>query len=177
MKFTRIRAATLLLCFATAYLIGEYGLLYIYTMYWDFPQRGMGSDVVKILLVSDAHVANMQNDNHWLSMLARWDADSYLSQSFAAACRHVKPEMVVFLGDLMDGGSRATDADFRLYSERVRRVFSVPDGVSAVYLPGGHDIGGDDGEAMSWKKVGRFVEEFGKPNLVVNFKELDFVKV
>lgn len=160
-------------------LMGEFGLLYIYSCNWDFPQRsrGVGSDVVKILLVSDPQIQGYRNENHLLGWITRWDADNYLRRSFAAACDHVQPEIVVFLGDLLDEGSIATEAEFRQYSERFRRIFDVPSGATAVYLPGDNDIGGEGAELMTWEKIGRFSEAFGKPNLVINLKDIDFVKV
>ena len=151
-------------------------MLYIYSSYWDFPQRGIGSDVVKLLLVSSPRIKGIKN-NFFLGWMTRWDEDKYLSRTFAAACSHVQPEVVVFLGDLFDEGRTATDSEFHQYRDRFRRIFKVCNGAIALYLPGESDIGGEGTNTMKWEKLQRFTKDFGKPNFVRNFKELDFVKV
>jgi hypothetical protein len=165
-----------ILFFGSLAFIGEVGVFYVYSSYWDFPQRGIGSEVVKVLLVSSPRIQGIKNENKLLGWFTRWDEDRYLSRTFAAACSHVQPEVVVFLGDLIDEGTTATDSEFRRYHDRFKMIFKVCGGARAVYLPGESDIGGES-ETVKWETVQRFAKHFGKPNFVMNFKGLDFVKV
>jgi len=49
----------------------------------------------------------------------------YIYKTFQTAFYHVQPEVVVFLGDIMDEGSIATDDEYRRYVERFNDLFHV----------------------------------------------------
>jgi hypothetical protein len=49
----------------------------------------------------------------------------YLYKTFQRAFYHVQPHVVVFLGDIMDEGSIATNDEYRRYIERFNDVFNV----------------------------------------------------
>jgi metallophosphoesterase superfamily enzyme len=53
----------------------------------------------------------------------------YIYKTFQKALSHVDPHVVVFLGDVMDEGSVATDEEFKRYVERFHNVFHVNDRV------------------------------------------------
>lgn len=46
-----------------------------------------------------------------------------MSKTFSSAVSHVKPDIVVFLGDLIDEGSKASDEEYDSYMERFRAMF------------------------------------------------------
>lgn len=46
--------------------------------------------------------------------------------TFRHALRHVKPHVIIFLGDLMDEGSVAKSEEFQRYVDRFKDVFYVP---------------------------------------------------
>ena len=75
--------------------------------------------------------------------LRRWDSDKYLQKSFSLAYGYVRPDAVIFLGDLFDEGSRANDDEFHDYVKRFRKLFPLPKHVKAAYLPGDNDVGGE----------------------------------
>ena len=49
-----------------------------------------------------------------------------MTKTFSYALGHVQPDVVLFLGDLIDEGSKASDMEFQTYIERFRTVFNVP---------------------------------------------------
>lgn len=62
----------------------------------------------------------------------------YLTQTFSLAHAYANPDVVVFLGDLMDEGSKATKDEYMSYYFRFLKVFSAADkdkvGVSCEYI-------------------------------------------
>jgi hypothetical protein len=50
----------------------------------------------------------------------------------------VRPDVVVFLGDLLDEGSVGSDADYLTYVKRFKSVFSFPDHVKVGILLKAH---------------------------------------
>ena len=73
----------------------------------------------------------------------RWDSDKYLQKSFSLAYGYVRPDAVIFLGDLFDEGSVATDDEFQDYVTRFHKLFPLPKNVKVAYLPGDNDVGGE----------------------------------
>lgn len=49
---------------------------------------------------------------------------SYLRKTFSFAAAHTKPDIVIFLGDLMDEGSQATPNEYRDTYYRFLNIFS-----------------------------------------------------
>ena len=57
----------------------------------------------------------------------------YLSKTFGLAYGYVSPDVVIFMGDLLDEGSTAKDIDYETYFQRFQRIFAV-DSSTKVYL-------------------------------------------
>ena len=49
---------------------------------------------------------------------------SYLSKTYSHALHHVQPDVVVFLGDLLDEGSKASEDEYQSYMQRFSAIFS-----------------------------------------------------
>lgn len=47
----------------------------------------------------------------------------FVKQGFERAYDYCDPDVVIFLGDLMDEGSKATEKDYAVYIERFHRIF------------------------------------------------------
>lgn len=56
-----------------------------------------------------------------------FDLCRYLSRGFAEAYAHVDPHVVVFLGDLLDEGSTASESEYELTWSRFNNIFRVGD--------------------------------------------------
>ena len=55
-----------------------------------------------------------------------YDYDRTLRSGYISAASHIKADIVLFLGDLLDDGSIVDDATFAEYAGRFRRVFEPP---------------------------------------------------
>ena len=66
-----------------------------------------------------------------------------MQKSFSLAYGYARPDAVIFLGDLFDEGSRATDDEFKDYVDRFRKLFPLPRSVKVAFLPGDNDVGGE----------------------------------
>lgn len=53
----------------------------------------------------------------------------YLRRTFQRAYAHTRPDVVVFLGDLLDEGTSATDNEFHEYWTRIQSIFAVDNNV------------------------------------------------
>lgn len=49
------------------------------------------------------------------SKVVNYDSDKHIHRTYKKAVDHVKPNVIVFLGDLMDEGSVADDEKFLKY--------------------------------------------------------------
>lgn len=84
----------------------------------------------------------------------------YLSKTYQHSLHFCKPHIISFLGDLLDEGSIATPSDFQEYSKRFHQIYTVPEGIQLIHIPGDNDIGGENGEYISNSNIRRFEAEF-----------------
>lgn len=72
-----------------------------------------------VILVADPQILGEEREN----VLKRWDSDRYLFNTYGRALQHVKPDNVIFIGDLMDEGSIADQSTFERYLRRFCKIF------------------------------------------------------
>ncbi|KAF4532821.1 hypothetical protein B566_EDAN002672 [Ephemera danica] len=131
---------------------------------------------IRILLVADPQIIGEHFEMGFpVGPLSRWDSDKYLAKTFRLAQTHVRPHIVIFLGDLMDEGSVSSQTEFLRYYDRFSRIFPSELGVKMLYLPGDNDIGGEN-EPITLEKISKFEEKFGQPD-VVHYRGISFIKV
>ncbi|KAL0113815.1 hypothetical protein PUN28_011270 [Cardiocondyla obscurior] len=133
------------------------------------------SECVKILLVADPQILGEKYENYFGSWIARWDSDRYLEKTFSRALKFSEPDVIAFLGDLMDEGHIANAEDFERYKRRLDSIFSTPDNIMKIYLPGDNDIGGDE-DSVSLNVHKRFNFAYTQPDTLV-YKTVTFFKV
>lgn len=112
------------------------------------------NDCFRILLVADPQILGNKHEKFY----ARLDSDRHLMQNYKAAVKFVKPNVIIFLGDLMDEGSIASDRQYLDYNERFMKIFPIPFKTSAIYISGDNDVGGEGGEKIDSR---RFEAIFG----------------
>ena len=98
--------------------------------------------------------------------LSRHDSDSYISRTYNQALHYAKPDIVVFLGDLIDEGSVAGEQEFKDYVKRFYRIFDIKnnhDTIHHIFVPGDNDIGGEGWDRVTPEKVERFEWAFHAP--------------
>ncbi|KAI0223668.1 Protein ZBED8 [Lamellibrachia satsuma] len=121
---------------------------------------------VRILFVGDPQIIGL-HDTSFMVQLPIYDSDRYLAKTFRYAFNHVQPDVIIFLGDLIDEGSSANNAEYDIYVQRFHQIFSTSTShVKHVYLPGDNDVGGEDTDERTEFKVNRFKDYFGNDKLV-----------
>lgn len=137
------------------------------------PQR-----CTKLLLVADPQLIGYQHEPFGLTTIAIWDSDRYLSKTFRQAFDFTKPDIVIFLGDLFDEGSIATNEEYHKYGRRFYNLFFQGDAkhVKHIFLPGDNDIGGEGRDLLTSQKIIRFERLFSQPD-VIEFRNITFYKI
>ncbi|KAI5732463.1 hypothetical protein M8J76_000501 [Diaphorina citri] len=91
----------------------------------------------------------------------------YLSKTYSKAFSYIKPDLVIFLGDIMDEGHISHDEHFFKYLARVRQIFQLDNLAPhqrVLFLPGDNDVGGEEDE-VSLNKLNRFNNHFNVTGL------------
>ena len=91
----------------------------------DNPDRGKsGEEILRILYVADSQIQGYLNEGS-TGPIKRWDIDRYLSKTFTWAMYAYDPQLVIFLGDLIDEGSEADQDDYLDYVIRFKNIYSL----------------------------------------------------
>ncbi|KAJ3413088.1 hypothetical protein HDV05_008542 [Chytridiales sp. JEL 0842] len=99
-----------------------------------------------------------------LLSLTQFYSDIYMKRNFKLLTSSMKPDAVVFLGDIMDGGREWTDDSiFDAELQRLENVFPLDKmNLKGYYIAGNHDIG--FGKHVVPHAYERFVKVFGPEN-------------
>ncbi|XP_013379114.1 uncharacterized protein C630.12 [Lingula anatina] len=164
--------------------INEYGLYYAQYKRWIdlesarfwFPEKQ-----TLFLLVADPQLLGYRREN----IITRWDCDRYLKKTFDLAYDYVKPDAILFLGDLFDEGNEpeTTTDEYRRTFQRFMDIFQKEKvtgygktaKVEMIPVAGDNDIGGEFDAKLPWK-IERFEEFFGKTSDVHRIKFVQVVK-
>ncbi|KAF2903993.1 hypothetical protein ILUMI_02164 [Ignelater luminosus] len=154
-------------------------IYYCATFSWYSLECSWDSKCTRILLVADPQLIGLHNENNRvLTPISIWDSDRYLAKTFSYAFHFTKPDVVIFLGDLFDEGSTATNPEFNTYLRRLFKIFlSRPfDTVQHIWLPGDNDIGGEFYDRITNQKIKRFEHAFSQPD-IIGVKNIKFYKI
>ena len=100
----------------------------------------------------------------------------YLRRTFQSAIHHHRPDLIVYLGDVFDEGSQATDQEFLLYVNRLKEIFRTHNQIKHIYVPGDNDVGGEGSDPRTVIKLERF-HRFFNDTAVHRHKFIDFLPV
>ncbi|XP_046566490.1 LOW QUALITY PROTEIN: metallophosphoesterase 1-like [Haliotis rubra] len=170
----------LLLLVLTTVIINEFLVHRIQSWRWPaMPHPYKDSEEeMRILFVSDPQIIGYQDESMFpIGSLTRWDSDSFLSRTFSLAFSYAQPDVVVFLGDLMDEGSRATPAEYEIYMDRIESIFYSARHVKKIFVPGDNDIGGEGRDFRSPFKIARFENHFENLTGIERVGFIDFIKL
>ncbi|XP_045464730.1 uncharacterized protein C630.12 isoform X2 [Harmonia axyridis] len=136
------------------------------------------SKCLKILLVADPQIIEHEEVDIWnrLRFITKYDSDSYLKRTYHQALNFVQPDVTIFLGDLMDEGSVATDEEYNENLIRFFNIFPKQGHNKQIWLPGDNDIGGEGLERVTPQKINRFKTHFKQAD-VISFQKVTFFKV
>ncbi|KAF2348941.1 Calcineurin-like phosphoesterase domain ApaH type [Trinorchestia longiramus] len=179
LKFSWLRhlMKVLLLTLAAVVIYNEWLALRLASQSWESMAIGEAklasadathpkSVPVRVLLVADPQMLSTLSEPYYpLSLFAVWDANNFMKKGFEAAIRTAKPDVVIFLGDLLNDGSIASDAAFEVMKNDFLNAFAVPDSVKlSIYLPGDNDVGGEGKDLLTDAKIERFLRAFPLPS-------------
>lgn len=144
-------------------LYNEY-LIHIYHSFQWAELECETDSCVKVLFVADPQILGNTFDSKLYWPLANFDSDRHLKRTYKRAVQHTSPDVICFLGDLMDEGSVADDVQFADYFSRFVNIFSQPTANTLMlYIPGENDIGGEGVETtVQSNKVFRFKQYFNE---------------
>ncbi|GLV45658.1 Metallophosphoesterase [Carabus blaptoides fortunei] len=167
------------LSFILLILVITYNEYVVYTINsWSWAKLTCKNETncVKILLVADPQLIGEKNEiYHVITPISVWDSDRFLEKTYSTVVNHLKPDVIVFLGDLFDEGSIANHEQFSRYLTRFFDVFTTGFPIIHIWLPGDNDIGGET-DMVTDQKVRRFEEAFLQPS-VIHVKHIKFSKV
>ncbi|XP_026314458.1 uncharacterized protein LOC113226144 [Hyposmocoma kahamanoa] len=172
---------SILLKYLVAAIVGaliytEWIVYEVQSRYWyTLKCREFDLSCTKILFIADPQIQGDTALPPPLSYLVNWDSDQYLKSTFSVVMRTFLPDVLVFMGDLMDEGSISTTAQFHNYAKRLFNIFDIQYPVTIVWLPGDNDIGGEN-EPIRLDKIKEFAEVFKQPS-VITYKNISFYKV
>lgn len=135
------------------------------------------ANCTSILFVSDPQILGETFDRNFYSNIAIDDSDQFLKKTFARAFAYAKPDIICFLGDLMDEGSIASNEAYQRYLNRFNNVFKTSASVKKFYIPGDNDIGGDQHDYVTAFKTNRFHRSFNETSSIVISNRLRFLNI
>ncbi|KAK7498476.1 hypothetical protein BaRGS_00010136 [Batillaria attramentaria] len=172
-----LRSVTLMLIFGVIFT-NEYLVYWVQSLRWPalpVQSRDTNEEVV-VLLVSDPQLIGIQDEHGFpIGTITRWDSDRFLRKTFSLAYSYARPDVVVFLGDLMDEGSKATRSEYESYLSRFHSIFYPIRDSKVVYVPGDNDIGGEGVDFRTPFKISRFERHFANLTGVVSAFFIDFL--
>lgn len=131
-----------------------------------------------VLLVSDPQLQGYQFEPvNPIGSFARWDVDRYLTRTFGLVYNHVKPDIILYLGDLLDEGSTAPADEYEYAYQRFQDVFAIAKYTKKIFIPGDNDVGGESRDFRTQKKVHRFESHFENVTGVITFGFIDYIKL
>lgn len=127
-----------------------------------------------ILVIADPQLIDehtYKNRNSFLLKISKHFVDDYIHRNYRALMHQLRPDLVVFVGDLLDNG-RGSDAEY--YNSQVSRFNRIFNNLPQSYaLPGNHDIGWGDG--VSESSVDKWNSWWGMRNRIVEWNGWEIV--
>lgn len=149
---------------------------YCMVFYWHQIECYDRNKCTRMLIVADPQLIGLHNEViPELTSIAIWDSDRYLSKTFWQAYSFIDPDVVIFLGDLLDEGSTADDKEFNLYVDRFYNIFENQENILNIWIAGDNDIGGEYPDYVTYHKIQRFTKAFSQPD-IITYRNVTFVK-
>lgn len=132
----------------------------------DWPSE---SDPHHTVIIGDPQIVDEYSypSRGWIGMkITQFFSDNYLHRNHNLINRVLKPDSIIFSGDLFDGGREWNDTRWIKEYKRFNNVFNPLEGVRQFrQIPGNHDVG--FGNGVDFAKYARFKAYFGDADEVV----------
>ncbi|PPQ93810.1 hypothetical protein CVT25_013519 [Psilocybe cyanescens] len=134
----------------------------------DLDAGAISSKPTHVLLVADPQIIDRHSypgRGFLLSYLTKFLVDLNLRKNWRTAL-HKQPDVVVFLGDMMDSGRFVmSDEEYNAYFNRFNKIFALDLDIPVYFIPGNHDVGlGAKVVQFSETARSRYIAHFGQPN-------------
>lgn len=121
------------------------------------------------IIIGDAQIVDPNsypNSTRIRLELTRFFSDNYLHRNYNIYTKLLKPDSIVFVGDLFDGGREWNDTEWISEYKRFNKIFNQVKGVQQFrQVPGNHDIG--FGNDIDFERYSRFKAFFGNGDEVI----------
>ncbi|KAG7446241.1 Metallo-dependent phosphatase [Guyanagaster necrorhizus] len=149
----------------------EFGTFYYVVGRCSWPDvdvvAGPKDSAKHVLIVADPQILDHRSypgRSALLTFLSRLFTDLNLRKSWRAVATK-KPDAVVFLGDMMDGGRlEMSDSEYEDYFRRFMHIFGLNADMPAYFIPGNHDTGLGISATFSHDARARYISHFGPLN-------------
>lgn len=172
-----LKSKFILYCSLLVIFYNEFLIYWIYYSNWPLGHHIKSNEKINLLLVADPQLIGDFDEPWYRSSIAKWDCDRYLLNTYRLAEWHVKPDLVIFLGDLFDEGVKATNKQFKSYYNRFSSIYKLNAySRKYIFLSGDNDIGGEYNDRNT--KLERRFEKFFNTTLleVIPNKFVTFLK-
>ncbi|EAU91483.1 CDC1 [Coprinopsis cinerea okayama7 len=124
-----------------------------------------------ILVIADPQILDHRSypeRGFFLSWITRLIVTINMRKNWWVA-KSKKPDAVIFLGDLLDGGRfDMSDSEYKSYVGQFNRIFQLDSSIPKYYIPGNHDTGLGIVEWFSPDRYDRYKSYFGELNYEVH---------
>ncbi|KAG7098706.1 hypothetical protein E1B28_000619 [Marasmius oreades] len=145
---------------------------------WLDAEFSIGSNLTHVLVIADPQILDHRSypdRNVLLQYLSQVIVDLNLRKNWRSALRS-RPDVVLFLGDMMDGGRvDMSDSEYEAYYRRFLSIFKLDEEIPRYTIPGNHDIGLGSHSWFSPKAYERYISHFGPLNFDVTIGNHTFV--
>jgi calcineurin-like phosphoesterase family protein len=148
------------------FIICEIIITDYYLFHCTFPQISQSSQI-NIILIADPQLTDQYSyKQHGLLLkLTEFYSDIYMKRNFKKIITRLDPEVIIFVGDLMDGGREWEQDQFNEELQRFKKIFTYNyDRIISLGVAGNHDIG--FGKAIVKSAHERYIKTFGDVNSV-----------
>ncbi|ORY47382.1 Metallo-dependent phosphatase [Rhizoclosmatium globosum] len=155
-----------------------YARVYMYSCSW--PVTGKSGKDIRIALIGDPQLTDAYSyrQNGLLLYLTQFYSDVFMKRNFKLLNYIYKPDYVLILGDIMDGGREWRDEQHPDYFDpelkRLKHIFLLPQVEDKmIYMAGNHDIG--FGPQIIPQAYKRHQHHFGDPNFSLSIANHTFI--
>ncbi|KIJ40960.1 hypothetical protein M422DRAFT_32075 [Sphaerobolus stellatus SS14] len=132
---------------------------------WPTDKQSKNKAPLRILLIADPQV--LRPHRTWVpgpAWIKQYLVNHNLRKSWSAA-RSLRPQMVIFLGDMLRHGSKCKDMnEYATYFYKFHSIFKLDSRTPIYYVPGNRDVGLGSSYKLSKSIRSRYESQFGSTN-------------
>jgi len=144
------------------------------------------SDYMKVAVLADPQVMDRTSLHLAPKSLAleivQFYTDLFMRRAILESVLPFQPDVILFLGDYLDGGPILSDEEWQESLSRFKHIFNLnmlerSAKTQVYYLPGNHDIGYSAIHSRMPEVIKRYEREFGSRNYQFTVGKVDFIAI